>query len=314
MKREELRFVPAGTADEYARRLNAVVLYITEHLATELMLKDLAREACFSQFHFHRLFTSIVGETPAGFVKRLRTERAANMLDQQPALRVTAIALACGFSSPAVFSRAFRDVLGCSPTAWRFRKNRKVIRKHRKAEGPLKGYLSVASSPSKQPKGRMSMNVSIKELPPVHVAYVANMGGYTQEKIGKAWSTLCRWAAARNLLGPEAELIGMSFDNPDVTPAERCRYYACVAISPHTLTEGPIGAMDIPGGRHAVYVFHGVMKNIPEAYREFYGAWLPASGYQPADRPSYEIYRSTPDEHRKGEFRMEICMPIESLR
>jgi AraC family transcriptional regulator len=296
---------------EYIRRLNAVVLYATRHLEEDLSLERLAREACFSPYHFHRLFTSLTGETPADFIKRLRVEKAANMLWQQPSLSVTAIGLACGFSSPAVFSRSFRDVLGSSPTAWRLSKNRKTLRKNSKAK-PLKApYLSAANQ--KQSKRAFPMDVKIKELPALHVAYLANMEGYSEEKIARAWETLCGWAGPRNLLGPGTILAGVSFDNPDITPADRCRYFACVAIPPDTQTGGEIGAMDIPGGRHAVFSFNGRKKDIARAYSDLYGIWLPSSGYQPAECPSYEIYRTTPDSRPDGVFTMDICLPIELL-
>ena len=158
------------------------------------------------------------------------------------------------------------------------------------------------------------MTVKVQDLPALHVAYVANLEGYSEEKIGRAWAALCRWASARNLLGLDATLLGMSFDNPDVTPANRCRYYACVKVPPDTQTGGEIGVMDIPGGRHAIYDFRGRMSDIKGAYKEFYGIWLPSSGFQPADRPSYEIYRTTPGSRPDSVFEMDICMPIEPLR
>ena len=40
--------------------------------------------ACFSPFHFHRIFTACVGETLYQFILRLRLERAANQLLQDP--------------------------------------------------------------------------------------------------------------------------------------------------------------------------------------------------------------------------------------
>jgi AraC family transcriptional regulator len=304
----------SGSITEYTRRLNAVVLYATQHLDGDLSLEILAREACFSPYHFHRIFTSFLGETPADFVKRIRVEKAANLLDLQPSLNITAIALASGFSGPAVFSRSFRDVLGCSPTAWKTRKNRKAIRKNSKAQDSGGKYLSVVKKVQRQPKGGLPMDVAIKELHPLHVAYVANLQGYSEAKIGEAWETLCQWAGARNLLGPNAVLVGMSFDNPDITPADRCRYFACIEVPEGTPTGRDVNSMDICGGKHAVFTFNGRKKDIKEVYRQLYGTWLPSSGYQPADRPSYEIYRTTPGDKPDSVFTMDICVPIEPLQ
>ena len=91
---------------EYKSRISRVIKYIDDNLNKELSLETLADAACFSPFHFHRIFNAIVGETPGDFVKRLRIEKAANQLiyfNDQP---ITQIALNCGYSSSASFARA----------------------------------------------------------------------------------------------------------------------------------------------------------------------------------------------------------------
>ena len=43
-------------------------------------------------------------------------------------------------------------------------------------------------------------------------------------------------------------------------------------------------------------------------------AWLPGSGYQPDDRPCYELYRGDPTvDPKKGTFRCELCLPVRPL-
>lgn len=103
----------------YRSRINQVVHFIDTHLARKLNLEELARAAFFSPFHFHRLFTGIVGETPNEFVNRLRLEKAANMMQFKSNLSITDIAFQCGFSSSAVFSRSFKARFNLSPTEWR---------------------------------------------------------------------------------------------------------------------------------------------------------------------------------------------------
>ena len=66
-----------STRREYAARMNRVLDHIQSHLADPLDLQRLAAVACFSPFHFHRLFRAWMGETLQAFVQRLRLERAA---------------------------------------------------------------------------------------------------------------------------------------------------------------------------------------------------------------------------------------------
>src|SRR4051812_32399547 len=91
--------------DEYSDRINRVIDYLRENLDQQVKLKDLAKVACFSEFHFHRIFGAVSGETLNFFTNRLRVEKAARLL-RYSEQNLTDIALNCGFSSSATFSRA----------------------------------------------------------------------------------------------------------------------------------------------------------------------------------------------------------------
>jgi AraC family transcriptional regulator len=92
---------------EYAARFNRVLDYIQAHLPEAMDLETLASVACFSPYHFHRLFHGWMGETLHDFIFRLRVERAATQLVYNPGKSITEIALDCGFSSSSTFARAF---------------------------------------------------------------------------------------------------------------------------------------------------------------------------------------------------------------
>src|ERR1700722_16032685 len=84
----------------------------------KVTLASIARRAGKSRFHLHRHFRQAVGETPRGFIERLRLEQAAaRLLDSNES--VFQIALGAGFSSHEVFIRAFRRKFGCTPARYR---------------------------------------------------------------------------------------------------------------------------------------------------------------------------------------------------
>lgn len=62
---------------EYRSRINRVMDYIDQHLDQTLELKTIAEIANFSPFHFHRIFTFLIGETPIDYIQRIRVEKAA---------------------------------------------------------------------------------------------------------------------------------------------------------------------------------------------------------------------------------------------
>jgi len=104
---------------EYISRINKVRNYIEQHIDQPLTLNSIAEIACFSPYHFHRLFNLLTGETPLNFIQRLRVERAIYLLENNPRLSITEIATACGFSSLSLFSRTFRKAKGITAREFR---------------------------------------------------------------------------------------------------------------------------------------------------------------------------------------------------
>lgn len=110
--------VRASTRSELLRRLHVGRDYLHAHVAEPLRLPAVARAACLSTHHFHRLFRQVFGMPPHRYLVELRISRAARLLadTDEP---VTQIALACGFESPAAFGARFRRARGSSPAAYR---------------------------------------------------------------------------------------------------------------------------------------------------------------------------------------------------
>ncbi len=116
---------------EYTRRIDRVIDYLRANLDRQVKLTELANVARFSKFHFHRIFGAVAGERLNQFTSRLRLEKAARLL-RFSRQRLTDIALECGFTSSATFSRAFRS--GYDMSLSQFRKTGKIRkRKIRKA-------------------------------------------------------------------------------------------------------------------------------------------------------------------------------------
>lgn len=305
---------------EYEKRVNRVIDYINSNLDKNLSLNVLAQVALFSPFHFHRIFRVFVGEPLNDYIRRLRLEKGANMLIGNQSKAITDIALDCGFSSSATFARAFKGHFGISPSEWRtekcneFSKISKLDSRNGKVFPPHVRYNGITGRPPDNTfeRGRKNINVEVKEMPAFRVAYVRHLSGYN-EKIGEAWTKLFRWAGPRGLIGPDTKMIGIPHDNPDITPGDKCRYDACLTIPYDMPAADEIGIMTIPGGKHAVFHFEGLEQEIGQAYDNLYGIWLPQSGYQPEDRPCYEIYCGNPHEHPEKKFTYDICVPVKPL-
>lgn len=94
----------------YHKRLEKVLRHIEANLHEPPSLEKLSKVACLSPFHFHRIFTAMVGETVAAYVRRLVLQRAAYYLSyNRETPSITELALNSGYESADAFSRAFRS-------------------------------------------------------------------------------------------------------------------------------------------------------------------------------------------------------------
>ncbi|TDC92490.1 GlxA family transcriptional regulator [Nonomuraea deserti] len=98
------------------RLLDAVVA----EPAANHSLATMAARAAVSERHLTRLFRREVGLTPGQYVERVRVE-AAQVLLETSAVGVASVARSCGFGSDETMRRAFLQVLGTTPTAYRQR-------------------------------------------------------------------------------------------------------------------------------------------------------------------------------------------------
>lgn len=292
-----------ATADDYTRRILAVLVHIQSHLDDDLDLESLAAVARFSPFHFHRVFRGLVGEGVREHVRRLRLERAAQRLkvgDDQ----VVRIALDAGYQTHESFTRAFTAMFGAPPRE--FRAQRRALMY---PPAPSNVHYSPQSDGiALIPQGDTTVEIQVERLPPRRVAFVRHIGPYMNA--GVAWNRLLGWAGPRGLLGPRMEYFGLCYDDPDVTPPDKVRYDACLVVGPDVRPEGDIGVQDVPGGEFAAAVHEGPYDTLGRTYAALCGHWLAASGRTLGDPPSVEMYlndpRTTPPEQRLTK----VCMRL----
>ena len=322
-----------GNRPIYVGRVNAVIDYIEAHLGDELTIEQLAEVAHFSPYHFHRIFSSMTGETLGGFVSRLRLEHAANRLVSQPGRSVTDIALECGFANPSSFGRAFREHYGMTPTAWRRGGHRGYKRQSRRPhEDPTPaalestGRFGISGARLSVETGRTvwdvsagslgSISVSIEQLPHTEVAYVRYTGRYQglAEVFSELFARLMGWAEPRGFVSRGTPLYSLYHDDPSLTDDDHLRVSVCVPVPASTAADRDIGRMAIPAGACAVGRFELGVTDYPEAWYAIAAGWLPESGYEPDDRLPFERYIVGREAGRPDTEVVDIGMPVRPLR
>lgn len=269
---------------DYRDRVLRVVDFVERHIDRQLSLEELAEQACFSPFHFHRIFTACMGEGPLEYFRRVRVEKAALALVYHRERTVTDIAFEFGFSSPEVFVRAFRRQLKVSPGV--YRRDPLAALRQLPARVPLDLPDPTAPDP---------LVLDLVESPAIDALAAWSWNGYGNH-LFSLWEDLCGRAHSLGLMGDGCRLFGLSLDDPMLTPASRCRYVACVAPPPAVPLPRRLPAgltrQHLDGGWFAQLRIGGAIEDIQNAYRWFYLVWLNGAGrgWEPLNCPPREFY------------------------
>jgi AraC-like DNA-binding protein len=97
-----------------ADRVEKVQAMLRRDLVNPPTLEDIAKTVGCSAFHLSRTFSTEVGMTIPQYIRRLRMDRAAELL-RIGKHNVTEVALEVGYSSLSHFSLAFHQTFGCCP-------------------------------------------------------------------------------------------------------------------------------------------------------------------------------------------------------
>lgn len=292
-----------ATRTFYARAVQRAVEHIALRLDEALELETLARHACLSPFHFHRVFRGMTGEAPMELVRRLRMERAAWRLKHTD-WSVSRIAFDAGFETHEAFSRAFRASYGTTPSVYRRRKHPRIeitalCGIHYGNGGPVPPFVPRDS-------GGREMDVEIKQVDEQRVAAVRHRGPYNQ--INEAFEKLGKIAGPAGLFSdPAVKMVGLYYDDPETTPAEQLRSDAGLVVSKTTKLPNGLAEQRIPAGEYASTLYVGPYEGLPDVWARFMGEWLPSSGYRVADDGlSYELYLNDPTQVPKEQLRTEV--------
>ena len=275
-----------NASNSYSTRIQRVADYIAKHLDEELDLETVAGVACFSPYHFHRIYRGILGETLNDTVRRLRLNRAAiDLLDEK--LSVERTAHRAGYASQAAFTRAFRDEYGEPPARYRGARRQAEISRERNA-----GLYRV----------------EIEERPRLRVAMIEHQGDY--RLAARAFERLMTIAATTGLFTADTRTIGIYHDDPESVPEPELRAAACITVPEGWTSSGELEEGEIEGGRYARIVHTGPYPELEVAYDWLYRTWLPTSGEEPRNLPCVEEYLNDPRQVPAKDLQTAVLMPL----
>ena len=274
---------------DYEKRILRVINYIFENTDGDLSLDALADVAAMSRFHWHRVFHGITGETCAQAVRRIRLHRAACWLTQSD-WPIAKVARKSGYPNVQSFSRVFQTSYGRGPGA--FRK-----------------FGKPDLSPIKSLKENYKMfSVEIRKADARRIVGLAHKGAYLE--IGQAFEKVSAIATSRGLWPNVKSMLGLYYDDPSAVAEADLRSFAALEVSADMALPDGLEEMNVAKGDVAVLLFTGPYSGLKAAYDYLYGDWLPNSGREMRDAPSYEVYLNSPMDTAPEDLLTEICVPL----
>lgn len=300
----------------YISRVNRVLDHIEKNLDSPLLLEDLAKVACISSWHLHRMFTALVGESLRQYIIRLRLERSAHLLRRNPAMSITEIALDLGFANSAAFSKAFKGRFNCSPRDWR--KGQSPLKAQGTRRPSLKqGFSQVVFSDTERNR---YLGTRLEFFQPQKAAYVRYIGPYAGED--QLFKSLYQRLISRMMergLEVREPMKGLVLyhDDPSITEEEKLRVTVCMTLEDqqHRLEEFPqdsdMGILELAGGWYSCSSFKTHREGFLQAWDWVYNTWIPQSGWELDNRPCFEWGQGSPSRGEDPVFEYDICISIQ---
>lgn len=274
---------------------------LQEDLDRPWSLEEMARVTGYELHHFAHVFRSVVGLPPARYVRRLRLERAAHELINEPERSLPEVAARAGYGAIEAFTRAFSRAFGVAPGSFRARAREQ------------------AGLPATQPRARPLEDPGDAPpglaLPP-EILSIGPLRGWTVraasfDDAAEVSAALGQLAAARPPDGPWrlggiAQPWGWSSEGA----ARELRVLRVVsdAGSPPP----PLLPWRMPRGWFARFDYAGPMDGIVRACAWIMNDWIPRSGLRAGFAPLFSLLDGVAADG--GALRARLHAPIRPLR
>ncbi len=284
---------------DYKKRVDKVINFILKNMNDDLSLERLAKISNFSPFHFQRIFKEVVGASPKQYIIKLRLETAIHLLIIHPQKSIFEISGDCGFSSPSVFSRSFKNHFGIPPEEIHHHSLRSIhsIRKDRNMK------MMHDSNPDKS-RTDQSIEISIRKLEGFFgIHLLAPFGDLA--KIEKCFGEIRQLVETHDLETDGDKLYGI------LSPHQGNVYKTLIAIKKGQNIPEHLFTTEIKPGKYAVFKVKGGFSTTLEAGKQFYHDWLSGSGYKIADILGFESFADNPAKFSYEDIEREIFIPVE---
>lgn len=236
------------TESIYNQKVNQVIDYISANLHTPLQLDSIAGKMNVSQRQLLRIMRSALNESLYSYIARQRVERAVLYM-QIEKMSLKKLSEMVGYDNPQSFSKAFRKQMGISPKTY-----------IKSLQTRIEGYVQGSG-------GMNNLQHEINNFEGLELVYIRVFGKYGEEEpYEMTWNKLIDFLKENQAFTPETRFIGLSFDDPNVTNASQCRFYACASVQKKIMPTGEFGTILLREGKYAIYTLTGSYSGLQELY------------------------------------------------
>ncbi|UII77838.1 AraC family transcriptional regulator [Flagellimonas sp. HMM57] len=254
--------------------------FIESNLTSDINVSDIAKEGCYSLYHFTRLFQNIAGISPKKYLLQRRLTESVRRLRNSKD-KIAAIAFDFQFGSNEVFSRTFRRRFGINPSN---------VRKG----GTIPAYLLTRAITedfifqSKKARNQEPDLIELKEKMLVGTSYFIK-GNLKKLDLSKEWNSFMKEVdLINNKMIPEYYYqIQYWSENQDL---EGLNFFIGVEVNSIKEISPQFVIKTIPKGTYLRVIHQGLSRNVRYTYRYIYNEFLPDTNYKLSKPFNFEYY------------------------
>jgi AraC family transcriptional regulator len=281
----------------YTHYLRVALEFIERRLTKRIALEDVADRACFSLFHFHRLFSEVTGCTMKDYIRTRRLSEAGRALvdTSDP---IPEIALRYGFESQESFTRAFKRQFRITPGRLR----------REKLPFPYMQPFRIVETTQEQ---GVRMEPKFVELGELHTVGMVCRTTSKNNTIPQLWDRYNpRCGEIRHAIFDNT-CLGICYyvDMTNFDENAEFDYMAGRAVSKVEKIPQGMEEHTIPAALYAVFTHKGMLDTLGETYQKIFGPWL--EGYEIAEADQIEWYDDRFDP-TSPDSEFDIYIPVKS--
>lgn len=262
----------------YLDDIHKIVTYIEDNLDKDIYLEEIIRMTRLSKFHFIRIFKALTGTTLNEYIRRRKLSKAAYEL-VETTTSIIDIAIFYGYGSQEAFTRAFKDMYGATPKAFRVNK--------RHCFNLDQVILSEEILNKKLKEDEIKpIFVERRDMTIIGMPY---QGKNENNEIPKLWSKFVpRIGEIKNIWNGNLS-YGYETYTEDSKGSGALTYVAGIEAECEDIPKGMV-SIEIPANRYAAFPISSIVEDVPRTIKRIYSKLLFELKLEPCDTYDFELF------------------------